>query len=77
MSESEEVVEPLHLELEDREVYLAKIPVCVGLHFNTRFCACFFSPYLAALSDSLSCCSMIMVLLNRRRSERRGKMYKV
>ena len=27
MAESEEVVEPLHLELEDREVYLAKIPV--------------------------------------------------
>ncbi|RMX67942.1 hypothetical protein DD238_000570 [Peronospora effusa] len=26
MAESEEVVEPLHLELEDREVYLAKIP---------------------------------------------------
>uniref|UniRef100_M4BT53 Uncharacterized protein n=1 Tax=Hyaloperonospora arabidopsidis (strain Emoy2) TaxID=559515 RepID=M4BT53_HYAAE len=30
MSESEEVVEPLHLELEDREVYLAKIPTALG-----------------------------------------------
>lgn len=27
MADNEEVVEPLHLELEDREVYLAKIPV--------------------------------------------------
>lgn len=27
MADTEEVVEPLHLELEDREVYLAKIPV--------------------------------------------------
>lgn len=27
MAEEEEVVEPLHLDFEDREVYLAKIPV--------------------------------------------------
>lgn len=27
MADSEDVVEPLHLDLEDREVYLAKIPV--------------------------------------------------
>ncbi|KAL4115308.1 hypothetical protein PRIC2_013472 [Phytophthora ramorum] len=30
MAEPEEVVEPLHLELEDREVYLAKIPTALG-----------------------------------------------
>lgn len=31
MAEEEEVVEPLHLDFEDREVYLAKIPVRVAL----------------------------------------------
>lgn len=30
MAEEEEVVEPLHLDFEDREVYLAKIPVRRG-----------------------------------------------
>ncbi|KAG2778785.1 hypothetical protein JG687_00009088 [Phytophthora cactorum] len=30
MAEPEEQVEPLHLELEDREVYLAKIPTALG-----------------------------------------------
>uniref|UniRef100_K3X0Z8 Uncharacterized protein n=1 Tax=Globisporangium ultimum (strain ATCC 200006 / CBS 805.95 / DAOM BR144) TaxID=431595 RepID=K3X0Z8_GLOUD len=30
MAEEEEVVEPLHLDFEDREVYLAKIPTALG-----------------------------------------------
>lgn len=36
MAEEEEVVEPLHLEFEDREVYLAKIPVRAVLSVSVR-----------------------------------------
>ena len=46
MAESDEVVEPLHLELEDREVYLAKIPVrlyAVHMRVAMHLCRRLFS----------------------------------
>lgn len=55
MAEQEEVVEPLHLELEDREVYLAKIPVRLHLlHVLSALLAAFVAGFAHSFALKLT-----------------------